>query len=134
MADVTVTAANVKPTSTAIVQNVTYGESVTQGQPVYLSSGKYYKADANASATAAAAVGIALTPGGTDEFGIIATGGTIDVGGTLAVGRVYVVSATAGGIAPSADLSTGHYVTTLGVATASNRLLLNVKVSGVQYA
>jgi len=42
----------------------------------------------------------------------------------MTVGEVYVVSATAGGIAPVGDLTTGNYVTVLGVATTTSNLQL----------
>jgi hypothetical protein len=52
MADITITAANVKAGSSATrVQLVQAGEAITQGQPTYLASdGKYYQTDANDTA------------------------------------------------------------------------------------
>lgn len=131
MADLTQTAANVGLSgSNATLRLVQVGEAVTQGQPGYLSSEKYYQTDASASASAAAA-GVFLTPAATDGYAVFATAGDIDLGATLTVGAVYVVSATKGAIAPLADLTTGEYVTTLGVATAADTLALNIDVSGV---
>jgi hypothetical protein len=40
----------------------------------------------------------------------------------LTAGTIYVQSATAGGIAPAADLASGHHVTILGVATSTTNL------------
>lgn len=59
------------------------------------------------------------------------TAGTLTIGGTVVVGTVYVVSATAGGIAPSADLATGWYTTILGVATTAAKLSMGLKASSV---
>ena len=133
MADLTITAANVGFTAEATVQfqKVTYGETVTQGQPLYLNTAdnEYYKADANASSTTAAAAGIAILPGGDGEYGIIATSGYIDLGATLAVGQTYCVSATAGGIAPLADLTTGDYPCILGIAETTGKLKINIQTS-----
>lgn len=142
MADLTQTAANVASgASTLKVRQVQYGESVTQGMPVYLSTSdsKYYQCDADASASAVAA-GIALTPGSTNGYGIIALPATepgkalVNLGATLAVGTVYAVSATKGAICPIADLSTGDYITTLGIATTAALLDLQIAISNTAKA
>ena len=115
---------------------IQFGETVTQGMPVYKSTSdsKYYKADADTLA-AAKAEAIALTPGTADSYGLIAlpsnTPGLalVNVGATLTAGQVYVVSTTAGGIAPYSDLASGDYVTILGVATTTALLDLRCIVS-----
>jgi hypothetical protein len=58
-------------------------------------------------------------------------GGYLTLGAAAAptVGIIYCVSATAGGIAPSADLTTGDYVTILGVGATTNRLAVDIFVS-----
>jgi hypothetical protein len=129
--DLTVTAGNVKPTSSSTkTARVRFGEAVTQGQPVYKSTdGKYYKADADASGKDAA-VGIAITPASTDEYGYIVTEGLMNVGATLTVGVIYCVSDAAGGIRPSTDNGTGDKVTILGVATTSSVLWVKPFASG----
>lgn len=132
MADITVTAANVKPVGTSrTLQTVQYGETVTQGQPVYLKSDtKYWKADADTSAEAAA-IGIVITPGVADDYGVIVTTGQVNMGATLAVGQVYVVSVNAGGVAPYSDLGTGDYVTILGVASTTAILDIGINATGI---
>jgi len=137
MANLTQTAASVKTGSASTqIRLVQYAESVTQGMPVYKDSvsGKYYKADANVTAAAAAAVGIALTPNSSDGYGVIATSGYVDLGATLTVGESYYVSDTAGAIMPAADVSTGEYVTALGVAISTALINLQIQASGVQRA
>lgn len=134
MANLTQTAANVGHSGSGVqTRTVQAGESITQGMPVYLKSSdsKYWKADANASSDTAAAVGIALTPADADGYFTMATSGPVDLGATLTVGETYVVSATAGAIAPIGDLTTGDYPTHLGVATAADKLVLNIYASGV---
>lgn len=128
MADLTITAANVKPitakTSTGIA-----GASVTAGQTVYLDSadGKYKLADANSATAAARSVkGVALNAASADQPLVIAESGTINPGATATVGAIYVQSATPGGIAPAADLASGHYVSIVGVCTAANVLTLGI--------
>jgi hypothetical protein len=138
MADVSQTAANVKLKGTDTQRNVTRerkaGETITQGQPYYISEtdSLAYQTDANDGVAKAAAQGIAITPASANGRFIGCEEGPIDIGGTLVVGTIYVVSVTKGGIAPSTDLTTGHYVTPLGTATTSSTLELLPKPSGVQ--
>jgi len=54
----------------------------------------------------------------------VAQYGNLTISAVMTVGEVYVVSATAGGIAPVGDLVTGNYVTVLGVATTTSNLQL----------
>lgn len=130
MADLTITAANVAlagNTTGAGPTVVQYGEAVTQGEPLYLdtSDGKYYLADADLSATASEATKLAMTPGGADDFGIVAGAGMeVDLGATLVVGETYVVSATAGGIAPIGDLTSGDYTCIIGTAETASKIKL----------
>ena len=134
MADLSITAANVKAGSASTrVQLVQAGEAIDQGEPAYLASdGKYYQTDANDTAIKAQAKGIAITPASTDGYFLLAVDGLINLGATLAVGQIYVCSATKGGSAPYADLTTNDFVTILGVATTTALLDINLLVSGVQ--
>lgn len=142
MADISQTAANVgvgaSTTPTKVVQ---YGESVTQGMPVYKSTSdsKYYKADADTLAAAAVA-GIALTPGATNGYGTIAlpsnTAGVslVNLGATLTVGIEYYASTNAGGIAPVGDITTGDFPTSLGFAVSASLLDFQVTICSVAKA
>jgi hypothetical protein len=142
MSDISITAANVKlgaqTTPTKVAQ---YGEAVTQGQPVYkFTDGKHYRCDANDGVAKAVCAGIALTPGSTDDYGLIALPSStpgrslVNLGATLTVGTVYAVSATVGGIAPQADLTSGQFITTLGIATTAALLDFQVAVSNTARA
>jgi hypothetical protein len=120
-----------RPTASTVVRVVQYGGTVSAGQPVVKSSGKYVAADANASSALASAEAIALTPGVADGYGVIAIGGgVILVGTTMTVGTTYLVSRTAG-IMPDADKTTGDYVTILGTASTATQLDLNIKATGI---
>lgn len=143
MADISITAASVKlGASTTPTKLVQYGEAITQGQPIYklASDGKYYRCDANDGVAKAYAAGIAITPGATDDYGLIATPSStpgkslVNLGATLTVGEVYVVSATVGGIAPDADITSGQFVTVLGVASSTSLLDLQIVVSNTARA
>lgn len=128
MADLSQTPANVKSGTNAVTSLVTAGEAITQGQPVYLSTadGKWYKADANDSAKYNA-TGVALTPASTNEQFVVQTGGQMNLGATLTTGSVYVVSATAGAIAPVADITTGWYPCIVGISISTSVVLLVFK-------
>lgn len=133
MADLVITAGNVKSYDNAIKKAVKAGATITAGQPVYkdTTTQKYSPADADAAAALRTPEGIALNNASLDQPVFIQTGGDIDLGATLVVGKVYVMSDTAGGIMPVDDLETGDYVTVLGVAVAANKLKMGIIGSGV---
>lgn len=128
----------VRVTSNTITRSVTYGATVAASNPLYLDTadGEHKLADADASATTAGAVGVAITPGVDAGYGLIATGGSIIlVGTTMTVGQTYCVSKTAGGIAPISDLTnTNDYITILGTAASATQLDLNINATGIAHA
>lgn len=127
----------VRPTSNTKYQLVTYGGTISVGQPVYLdpTDNEYKLADNDGTETAANAKGISITPGVDGGFGLIATGGSIVlVGTTMAIGETYYVGSTAGQINPDADLGTGDYVTRLGTASSATQLDLAIDATGIQHA
>jgi hypothetical protein len=75
--------------------------------------------------------GATITAG---QAGIVCTGGTLDPGFTVDPGAIYVLSGTAGGIAPAADLAAGMYSTALmiGITASKAKLLIPHGRSGVQ--
>lgn len=83
----------VRPTAFTQVRTVQYGATIAVGQPVVKSGTTYVLADANASAALAAAEGIAITPGVSSGYGLIATGGAVILVGTTMVvgGNVFGV-------------------------------------------
>lgn len=140
MTDLAITATQVLPgtADSATFKNGTAGAAVTAGQPVYKDSttGKYHPADANASAITSVVEGIALHAAAADQPLKIQTGDDITLGAaaSMTVGGVYVLSATAGGIAPVADLATGHRVSILGVAKTAAVLSLRIHNSQTVHA
>lgn len=135
MADVSGITA-VRPGSQATqVRLVQYGATIAAGNSVYPLANEMALADANLSDAAAAATGIAITPGVDTGWGLIAFGGPIIlVGATLVVGETYVVSDTAGGIMPIGDLSTGERCTILGTAATTTQLNLAINPTGITRA
>lgn len=134
MADLSITAANCVQGTNASVVDGTLGATVTAGQSVYLDSvtTTYKLADADASAAAAAAKGVALNGGASGQPVKVQNSGPITIGGTVVVGKTYIVSATAGGIAPESDSASGMYKTILGVGISATQIQLQPLVSGVQ--
>lgn len=131
--DVSVTAAEVLKTSTTIIVQGTLGATVTAGQTLYLdtTTSTYKLADANGASPLYTVAGIALNGGGSGQPVSIAVGGDIDPGFTVTVGTIYVLSETAGGIAPSADLATGWRTVILGIGTTASNLKIGIINSGV---
>ncbi len=114
------------------------GESITEGQPVYLkaSDNKWYRTNAVTSAETAGSgprrVRIALTPAATNEYFMAAIQGPVKVGATTTVGTVmYGVSATTGAICPIGDLVSTNRVMLLGVSTVSGIIDLNPRYTGI---
>jgi hypothetical protein len=134
MADLVLTAANVAAGTGARVEHGTAGAAVTAGQVVYADSAtNTYKLADNNSGTADARVpaGIALHAAASGQPLAILTAGLITIGATVAIGTIYVLSATAGGIAPAADLASGNYSSVLGIATTAAMIDVNIDTSGV---
>jgi hypothetical protein len=138
MADVVVTPAEVLPVTGSgpgadtQIDFGTFGTTVTAGQTVYKdSTGLYQLADSNLSIAAAAVTGIALNGGAANQPAAVAIGGTIDPGFTVDPGEIYVLSGTAGGIAPVADITTGWRTSIVGVGLTASSLKLLFYASGV---
>ena len=135
-ADLTITAAQVEAltSTTTVSAKVQVGEAVTTGQGVYkkTSDGKYYLASNDVDAATATAAGISLCGAATNGYIVIVTAGEMDLGATLTPGRHYLVSATPGGIGLEADLASTNYLTSWGVAVASDKFIVNIKVTGYQ--
>jgi hypothetical protein len=134
MADVVVTAANVLASSGAQKKNGTLGATATAGQAVYrdASDGKMKLADANLSAAAADVRGILLTGGADGQpCQYIEEDDDFTPGFTVTVGTIYVLSGTAGGIAPAADLATGMYPAVLMIGKSATKVVLKIVKGGV---
>lgn len=133
MADLSITAANVIAAAGALIDRGTGGAAITAGQSVYLdpTDGKYKLSDCD-SATAAAREcdGIALNGCADGQPLAVVTSGPVDVGEVLTLGQAYYLSATAGGIAPFADLGTGDYPVLLGIAKSTSRLHVVIAAAG----
>lgn len=135
MSDVSITAANVLKGASAKTRKGTAGATITAGQVVYedtADSNKFKLADADASAATAKVAGIALHGASSgqpleidvedDDF---TPGGTLSLSAAADTG-VYVLSGTAGGIAPMDDMAAGDYPVILGVAKSTSKMILKI--------
>lgn len=125
--DLSITATSVTPSANAVTRQGVAGAAITAGKLLYIDtadSNKLKLADAD-SATAAARVvcGIAINSAaaGAPVTYVISDPALI-IGATVANGTVYVLSATAGGIAPVADLTSGWYAYVVGVGTSTTTI------------
>lgn len=138
MADITVTAANVLFVSGTKNKIYDAGETITAGMVVYLkaSDNEWYKAQKDGTAAesgSGVSLGIALNGASDGQPLAVCTAGVVNMGATLTVGETYIVSATAGGVAPIADVST-HYLTILGYAGTTANLTLDLNATGITHA
>ena len=133
MADLTITATNVINLNARTTTGVA-GETMTAGQPVYFKAadGKLWKAQCDGTAEEAEVVGVALNGASVNQVVAYAgTGGTINIGATTVKTTTYVLSATAGGICPQADLVSTNRIVRIGHATdAVGTLLLDIRSVG----
>lgn len=136
MADLTITPSSVVKGTGASVTDGTAGGTIAQGDSVYFDSAtntwKRAQADGTAEEAGASGVGIALNGASSGQPVKVQTSGPNTIGATVTVGQSYVVSATAGGIAPLADLVSTNRVTPLGWGISATQLSLSPLYLGVQ--
>ncbi|MCA0257134.1 MAG: hypothetical protein LCH47_11130 [Proteobacteria bacterium] len=127
MADVSITASNVKQGSNAIVRDGIAGATVTAGQAVHKSAttGKYILSDADGSGLKQVD-GIALNGASDGQPLKVQTGGDLTAGGALVAGSTYYLSTTPGGICPAADLAAGREVILIGIAKSATVMMLRI--------
>ncbi len=117
---------------------VEYGATIGLGKVVYLdaATGTHKLAANNSTLAIAAAVGIAVTPGASTDYGFIAaTDGAYltFTGSTFVIGDTYFLG-TSGNIIPQGDIATGNYVTRIGTAATATILQVSIKATGIPHA
>jgi len=131
MADITFTAASVIPSAAAAFSydNPVAGETLVAGDFVYLKAadGRYWKTDADASATSKCAGMAAGGAAAGQQFRLIISDDACAVGTVLTQGYPYTLSATAGKMCLVADTIAGsnQYVQIAGVAQTTSTLKFN---------
>lgn len=130
--DLSITAANVVPAAGYQYVDMTAGAAITAGQVIYKDSAAETAklADCDGTAALAVVVGIALNNAASGQPVRVMTAGDLNIGATLTAGEIYVLSGTAGGVAPEGDLAQNDRVCLIGVATSSSNLRLDIFNSG----
>jgi hypothetical protein len=127
--DVNVTASAVVPGTPCLVTAVYAAAAITAGRSVAVNTaGQLVLADADSPQDV---IGISLANAAPGQPCPVAIEGRVTLPAALVRGRIYVVSRTAGGIAPIDDVTAGANVTQLGVALDQSTLLVRVRVIGV---
>jgi hypothetical protein len=132
--DISITAANVIPSSLAVIKSGVSAGTITRGQPVIFStsSNGYVAAKANALG-GAPVLGIAVNDVATGQtFQYVVRDPAFALGGTIASGGVvYLSGANSGGVTSTyADLTSGMTTVVLGVGTGSNKINLSINQGG----
>ena len=134
MADLSITAANVLQGANPNALTGTATVAIAAGQPVYRDTPTTWALAKNDTAAHAAVAGIALNSAAIGQPVQVQTQGNIVLAsGAMVIGQVYVVSNTSGMICPNADLTSGQFVTVLGVCTVAGVLSIRPIVTGVAY-
>jgi hypothetical protein len=134
MADLTITAANVVASATAVTRTGKAGATVTAGQAVYLDSAdtEYKLLDADSLPSGGVSSVFMALNGASDGQPItVLQSGDVTLGAVMTAGTTYCAADTPGGIAPQADLTTGDSVIVLGVAKSTSVLAFRPIISGV---
>ena len=138
MADIVITPANVLKSAQGLSASGVAGATILAGEPLYkdsADSNKLKPADSNESAATSDVVGIALHSASAGQpIAYVYEDPAFTPGAVLTVGEVYTTSATAGGIAPVADLLTGHRTAVLFVATTAALAVLKIVKGGAAHA
>ncbi|CAL8972887.1 hypothetical protein RHODGE_RHODGE_01032 [Rhodoplanes serenus] len=136
MADISITATAVVAGSDAVTAQGTAGATITAGQAVYIdANGVLQLADCDAGTAgniARSPVGIALNGGATGQPIVYMKAGDLTLNAALTKGARYYLSATAGGIAPEADMTgSGKDVVLLGIARSTTVLAVRMLNLGI---
>lgn len=130
MADLTIVPGDVQNTDTATLVDGDAAVDVLAGQVVYKNSnGKYGLAEADGATPLFKVLGIAVNSAKADQPLEVCTGDIAFVTGAadVAIGEIYVLSATAGGIAPaSTDLVPGMNIQVLGVGISATEIYFKI--------
>lgn len=136
MADISVTAANVLPSASAIIRSGIAGATITQGQTLYIDSANNYVlklADSDGVALVATVAGIAINAASAGQkVSYVVSDSAFVIGATILAGDDVWLSDTPGGITKTrAELEAGDYIVHLGVMTSTTTMNLNITIGGV---
>ena len=125
MADLSITAASVIPSSNAVIAIGTAGATIVAGQSLYIDTAnsnvlKLYDADGSALTSTMAGIALGGAASG-QQVRYVTQDPALVLGCTMVVGDTLWGSDTAGGLTISfAELEAGDYITCVGVCTVVN--------------
>lgn len=134
MADITVTPSLVAQGAGAAVDSTHLaGETITDGQSLYvkISDNRLYKAKAGGTAAEAVFYGIALHASLAGHPLECQIGGPITIGGTVVVGVVYGLTVVYGGIGPISELVSTNKLSIIGYGTSVTVIQMSPINTGV---
>lgn len=134
--DLAITASAVVPSANARPANAPCGATITAGQLIYLDSTdtdsggrpKAKLADCNSATPAArvvAGIAISSASAGQELVYVYHDPALVIAASGLTANTIYVLSATAGGIAPAADVTTGWYLNVIAVAKSGTTIFFS---------
>jgi hypothetical protein len=129
--DLTLTPASFVPGPRAKYLNGLAGATITAGQVVTLntSTNRYVLADANVAALIKVEGLAAHGASAGQPLAVLVEDDDLTLGATLSMtAPIYVLSDTAGGIKPSADITTGDFPTVLLIAKSTTKCILRPRV------
>jgi len=132
MADLSITPANVVPSTTNFARGIA-GAAISAGDALKIDTANNNKLALASNDTEANSIveGIAVCDAAADQpVNYVKQDQGLDLGATLTVGETYVLSAS-GAIAPIGDLTSGDYVSIIGVASATDSIKLSIFSSKV---
>ncbi len=132
MADLTIVPGDVQNSDTATIVEGDAAVTVAAGQAVYRNSnGKFALADADGATPLFRVVGIAVNSAKADQPLQVCTGDPAFVCGAadVEIGKIYVLSATPGGICPTDDLASPMNAQVIGVGLSATEIYLRLIVS-----
>jgi len=125
MADLSITAASVIPSSNAVIAIGTAGATIVAGQSLYIDTAnsnvlKLYDADGSALTSTMAGIALGGAASG-QSVRYVTQDPALVLGCTMVVGDTLWGSDTAGGLTITfAELEAGDYITCVGVCTVVN--------------
>lgn len=137
MATITISKANVAPTTVGTRNTGIAGETLVAGEFLYLKSdGLWYKADATtvekSGNGSSQNLRMALADATINQPIVFAEpGSVVSIGVVVAKGIWYVLSATAGKMANHGDLTAGQYSVSMGYAPSTSTFFFNPTVTGI---
>lgn len=127
-ADLSITAASFKTGARAKFKHAFASVAITAGQAVYMNAdGKWALADANGTGTEKVEGLAAHAASANQVLAVVYEDDDLTLGATMStVAPIYVLSGTAGGIAPSADIASGWHPKYLLTAKSTTKCILSI--------